>query len=230
MTKDNQMEYYESISKSKLFEGIEKDNIENLLDCLDYTIKKYNKNDFVLHQGQGFNSIGLILTGSVVVTKNDYMGNQNVLSKFNPSDHFAESFAASNLPLTVDVICCDDAAIIFIPIDKITLLCSNNCSYHLTLLHNLIRLISSKNILLTNKINQMSKRTTRDKLMTYLLDTAQAKKSDSFDIPYNRQQLADYLSVDRSAMSTELSKLKDEKYIKFNKNHFEINLKKLHQD
>jgi len=222
------MEYYEIIAKSKLFEGIKKENINTLLNCLDYSIKSFKKNEFILKQGNYFDSIGLILSGNVIVTKDDYMGNKNVLSKFNPSDHFAESFAASKLPLTIDVICSSDTIVLFIPIDKISTLCNNTCSYHLTLIHNLMSIIASKNILLTNKINQMSKRTTRDKLMAYLLDVSKLKNSYYFDIPYNRQQLADYLSVDRSSMSNELCKLRDEEYIKFNKNHFEINLKKPH--
>ena len=222
------MEYYGIIAKSKLFEGISEENIITLLNCLDYSIKKYHKNQFILKQGDFFDSIGLILSGNVIVTKDDYMGNQNVLSKFTTSDHFAESFAASKLALTVDVVCSSDVIVLFIPLDRITTLCNNTCSYHVTLLHNLMRLIASKNILLTNKINQMAKRTTRDKLMAYLLDVSTSKNSDSFDIPYNRQQLADYLSVDRSAMSNELCKLRDEEYIKFNKNHFEINFKKSH--
>lgn len=216
------MKYINVLSKSKIFKDIEEDNISSLLTCLDAKTKAYTKNEFILREGDLIDSICFILKGTVVISKDDFWGNQSILSKLSVSDHFAESFAASKLKSTVDATATSDCEIMFIPIESITKICYNACGYHIKLMNNLMELIASKNIYLTSKISHMAKRTTKDKIMSYLMTMSKAKESNVFDIPFKRQELADYLSVDRSAMSNELCKLRDNHIIKFNKNHFEI--------
>lgn len=216
------MKYLKVLSKSKIFKDIDENNISSMLTCLDSKTKNYKKNEYILREGDFTGSICFILKGNVVISKIDFWGNQNVLSKLSPSDHFAESFAASKLKVAVDAIATSDCVIMFVPIASITKICSNACGYHIALMNNLMELIACKNIYLTSKISHMAKRTTKDKLMSYLMTMSKTKGSDTFTIPFNRQELADYLSVDRSAMSNELSKLRDDNILKFEKNHFEI--------
>ncbi|HEY9575169.1 MAG TPA: Crp/Fnr family transcriptional regulator [Lachnospiraceae bacterium] len=218
------MENYLSILKnSVLFRGISEAEILSMKSCLLATIKDYKKNDFVFRAGETTSSLGLVLSGSVTIIQEDFWGNRNIIAKIGAPNLFAETYALlPNIPLRVSVCSEETTQIMFFNIRHLTTSCEKNCNFHHQLIENLVTTMAQKNILMNEKLQHMSQRTTREKLLSYLSVRAQTEKSTAFTIPFNRQQLADYLSVDRSAMSNELSKLRDEGYLDFHKNKFTL--------
>ena len=149
------------------------------------------------------------------------MGNRNIISKVLPAQIFAESFACTpGSHLYVSIVAEEPCKILLLNLKRVLHTCSSSCVFHHIIIRNLLSEIAKKNIQLNEKLIHMAQRTTREKLLSYLSAERNRHNSTVFDIPYNRQQLADYLSVDRSAMSNELCKMRDEGLIEFNKNHF----------
>ena len=150
-------------------------------------------------------------------------GNRSILAKLDAGNLFGESFALAEIKtLPVSVISTTDSELLFIECQKLATPCTNACSFHSKLIQNMLGIVSKSNISLTKKIEYSSKRTTREKLLAYLSSEAQKADNNKFSIPFNRQELADYLTVDRSAMSAELSKLRNDGFINYNKNNFEL--------
>ena len=175
--------------------------------------------------------MGVVLTGEVQTLREDLDGNRSILAAAGPGQLFGEVFACAQLDrLPVTVIASADSRILQLACRRIIETCSQSCIFHSQLIHNLLKIVARKNLMLNQKIDFISRRTTREKLMAYL--TAQAKAADSriFSIPYNRQELADYLGVERSAMSAELGKLKKEGTIDFHRNHFTLKDKTAKED
>ena len=173
--------------------------------------------------GQHIARFGIVLSGQVQVVQDDYYGNRSILAHIGPGNLFGESFANGDIEtLPVSVIATADSELLFIDCHKLASPCSRACVFHGKLIHNMLRIVSMKNVVLTQKLEFTSKRTTREKLLSYLSFEAQKTGGSSFLIPYNRQELADYLFVDRSAMSAELSKLRNDGILKFDKNRFEL--------
>ncbi len=215
--------YLGLIKKTKLFEGTQDDELKHLLGCLKATVKSYKKDEFIYRIGDKINAIGLVLDGVVHVINEDYWGNRTILSEFKKGNYFAESYASSPSSVSkVSVITIQASDILFLDMNSLLQTCGNQCIYHNRLIKNLVGVLAKKNILLTAKIEYISKRTTRDKVLTYLSDKSKEFLSSNFEIPFNRQQMADYLCVDRSALSNELSKLQKEGIISYNKQHFEL--------
>lgn len=215
--------YLNIIKKSSLFYGIREEEIESLLKCLSATTKKYTKNQFVFSLGENIDSVGIVLSGSVHIVKEDFWGNSSILSKVVPGQVFGETFASMQTKeLGVNVVAQEETEVLLLNVRGIITICSANCEFHTRLVRNMLFVLAEKNYLLTRKMEHMTQRTTREKLLSYLSDESQKNVSSVFEIPFNRQQLADYLSVERSAMSNELSKLRDEGILEFNKNHFEL--------
>lgn len=206
-----------------LFKGIKEENISAMLKCLDAKTKSFKKDDFIFREGQMAKNIGVILSGSVQVVIEDFYGNRNILSRMIQSEAFGESFAcAHTASLPVNVIASEDSTILFLDCLRITDTCAKTCSFHKQIIYNLLCDIATKNIAFQQKIEITSQRTTREKIMAYLTLQSKLHQSSSFSIPYNRQELADYLEVDRSAMSAEISKLKKEGLIDCHKSDFTI--------
>ena len=215
--------YFNIIKNSRLFEGIQTHEISHLLSCLKATVRVYKKDEFVNRAGDSISSIGLVLSGEVHVISEDYWGNRTILSEFKKGEFFGESYASSPASISrVSVLTTHASEIMFLYINSILKTCSSQCPYHNRLIMNLLAVLANKNILLTTKIDYMSKRTIRDKVLSYLSDKSKEFLNSSFYIPFNRQQLADYLCVDRSALSNELSKLQKEGIISYKKQHFEL--------
>lgn len=171
-----------------------------------YSCKKGNP---IFVEGDPARFIGIILTGTAQVIREDYYGNRSVMTNLQPSDLFAEAFSCAGLStVPVSVFAMTDSDILLLDCHHLLTSCSNSCDFHNTLIRNLLHEIARKNLALNQKIRYMSEKTTRDKLMAYLSDQAKQNHSDTFTIPFNRQALADYLGVERSAMSAEISKLK----------------------
>lgn len=216
--------YIDIIKKSSLFFDIQENDIEQMLNCLSAQIKQYDKNEYIFLAGENIKSVGMVLSGSIHIVNEDFWGNKTIISEFSQSDIFAETYACiDETPISVSVLANEKCTILFMDIKRMIRTCSSSCKFHLKLIQNIITVLASKNLILTTKMEHISKRTTREKLLSYLSLQSKKANSNAFDIPFNRQQLADYLSVDRSAMSSELSKLREEGIIEFNKNNFVIN-------
>jgi len=211
------------LANSPFFAGISEDNIEEMLTCLSARRKSYKKGEFILTAGDTTDSVGMVVSGSILVVKEDYWGNRFILSEMGPGMIFAETYAClATVPLEVTVEASSDCEILFLNFNKILTTCSNACEFHARLIHNLTTILASRNKMLTKKLEHMSQKTIRDKLLSYFSDMSISCGSPTFTIPFNRQQLADYLSSDRSALSTELGKLQKEGVIKVSKNTFTL--------
>ncbi len=218
------MEKYIDILKNvELFSGIEESELKSLLSCLSAKAVSYEKGQTVFMLGEPTSSFGIVLSGRVQISHEDYYGNRSILGNVGPGGLFGESFAfAETKALPVSVVASMDSEILFIDCRRLTSPCSNACSFHSRLIRNMLYIAAKKNISLTRKIEITSKRSTREKLLSYLSAEAQRAGSSSFEIPFDRQELADYLSVDRSAMSAELGRMRDDGILKFHKNQFEL--------
>jgi CRP-like cAMP-binding protein len=215
--------YLPILKKCPLFTGIEDKDIAAILPCLSATIRQAEKNTFILTVDDSVNYVGLILNGSVHVIKEDFWGRKDILSQLGPAELFAESFSCAHTAhIPVSVLAVEQTELMMIDCRKIIRTCSSACLFHNQLISNMLEIIANKNILLMQKIEQLSKRTTREKVLAYLSAEAQKAGKNFFDIPFSRQEMADYLSVDRSAMSSELSKMREEGLIDFERNHFKL--------
>lgn len=218
-------EFLRTIKNSNLFEGITQDEIRAMLFCLKPEIRKYEKDEFLLREGDIASSIGLILKGSALIIQEDMWGNRNIVSKAASSQTFATAYAcAQSTDLNVSVVASENAQVMLFDVKRILTVCNSACSHHNKIIHNLIAELAKNNLTLSEKITHMNKRTTREKIMSYLSSQSNKSGSREFDIPFSRQQMADYLGVERSGLSLELGKMQREGLIKFNKNHFAINI------
>ena len=194
-----------------------------MLTCLGARIEKYMKGDTVFCQNCEAIYIGIVLEGSVQIVSIDYCGNRSIVSEVGDGGIFAEAFACAEVrSLPVSVIAKDDSQIMLIECSHILHTCSNNCGFHQTLIYNLMKDLAEKTLLYHERIEVTSKRTTREKLLTYLNILAKKEGGASFDIPFDRQELADFLEVERSGLSAEISKLRKEGIIDCWKNHFKL--------
>ena len=224
-------EIFEILSQCPLFSGISREDLSGMLQCLGARSVSYEKGRTVFLEGDPALWVGVVLTGEVQILREDLDGNRSILAAAEPGQLFGEVFACAQLDrLPVTVIASADSRILQLACRRIIETCSQSCIFHSQLIHNLLKIVARKNLMLNQKIDFISRRTTREKLMAYL--TAQAKAADSriFSIPYNRQELADYLGVERSAMSAELGKLKKEGTIDFHRNHFTLKGKTAKED
>lgn len=215
--------YLKILKKSQLFSGVAEDEIEAMLDCLSAELRTYQKGSYVLHQGEYLHHITVLVAGSLLIQKDDFWGNRSIVNKISVGEMFGEAYVApGSEALLNDVIATEDSAIIFFDVHKILTTCSSACRFHAVVIQNLFYAISVKNRSLVQKLGHMSRRTTREKLLSYLSEQAKKQGTSSFEVPFNRQQLADFLSVDRSAMSNELCKLRDEGLLSFERNRFQL--------
>lgn len=218
------MKSYISVLKhTQLFAGIEESEIEVMTSCLGMEIHHYKKGDYVYRSGEFVRVISILIGGALLIQRDDYWGNRSIVSSISIGDIFGEAYATQNSEAILnDVIATEDSVVLTFEVSKLLTVCSNSCRFHTQVITNLVQSLSAKNRLLTQKIDCMAKRNTRDKLIAYLSGQAQKAGSSSFMIPFNRQQLADYLAVDRSAMSNELCKMRDTGMLTFEKNSFTL--------
>ena len=167
-------------------------------------------------------SVGLLLEGAVLVVQEDFWGNRNLIARIQPGQLFGESYACSGAPLGVDVVADSPSRVLWLNVHRVLSVCPNGCAYHSRLIRNLLSVLAEKNLRFKEKLDHMGQRTTREKLLSYLSAEARRQKSSEFDITFNRQQLADYLSVERSAMSAKLGKLREEGVLDFERSHFRL--------
>lgn len=215
--------YIDVLKNCMLFEGIAEDELLSMLSCLDARVITAQKGELVLCEGEPAEHVGILLSGEVQIIRNDFFGNRDIVSALIPGEMFGESFACAAVKeLPVSVAASECSEIMFIDCRRIITTCSSSCRFHNSVIYNLLRVLADKNIAFNRKMEIVSKRTTRDKLMTYLLMQAKSCGSSSFTIPFDRQELADYLGVERSAMSKEISRMKADGLIDCRKSRFEV--------
>ncbi len=214
--------YFGVLRKCPLFNDIEDENLLPMLGCLGATVRNFAKKENILLEGEPARYIGIVLHGSAQIEQTDYFGNRSIVASVSRAELFGETFSCAGVAMPVDVVANEDSQIMFIDCRRITQACSSACSFHQQMIYNLMKVVATKNLILHRKIEVTSKRSTREKLMAFLLLQAKRNNSNSFEIAYDRQGLADYLEVDRSGLSAEISKLRKEGVIKNRKNWFEL--------
>ena len=212
---------YIFLSKSLLFRGTSPEEIRTMLTCLRAETRKYQRGSVIYHAGDLVSSMGLVLSGSVSIENDDVWGNKSILDKVVPGQVFGETYACvPGEPLMISVVAAEPAEILFLDMSRVLSLCSNACGFHNKLIRNLLSISSQKNLVLSRRIFHTSSKSIRGRLLSYLSFQATQHGSRDFEIPFNRQQLADYLSVDRSSMSNELSKMQKDGLLRVNRSHF----------
>ena len=215
--------YFSVLKKCPLFSGIEEEKLSGLLGCLGARVVSFDKKYTVFAEDSAANYIGIVLFGRVQIIRYGYDGSRSILAEAAASEMFCEAFACAELDaIPVTVIAAEPSEIMLIDCRHILRTCQNACGFHQQLIFNLMKNLAVKNIMLHNKSEITSKRTTREKLWAYLMLEAHERGAKSFDISFNRQELADYLEVDRSGLSVEIGRLIKDGLIKSRKNHFEI--------
>ena len=216
-------QYIPVLKRTKLFAGVADEEIGAMLSCLGARLQKYKKGEYVLRQGEHMSFITILVDGELHIQRDDYWGNRAIINHISVGEMFGEAYIAPESgALLNDVVAVEDSAVIFFDVRRIITVCSSACRFHSMVVQNLFFVISEKNRKLVQKLGHMSKRSTREKLISYLSEESKRQNSARFAIPFNRQQLADFLSVDRSAMSNELCKMREEGLIEFEKNQFRL--------
>ncbi len=215
---------YSFLANTLLLSGTTDNEIKSILQCLQATTKEYKKDEIIYYAGDVVDSIGMVLSGSVNIESNDILGNKSILDHIESGQIFAETYSLiPNEALMVDVVAAQNCEILFLNTGKLVQVCSNTCTFHNKIVRNLLTISARKNLNLSRRSLHTSSKSIRGRLISYLSQQAQSNENYQFTIPFNRQQLADYLGVDRSAMSNELSKMQKEGILTFSKNTFKIN-------
>jgi len=214
-------EFLSTIRSAPLFSGVSEAELTAMLACLKAEKKDFPKEAFVLRAGDTAESIGLVLTGTVLVIQEDIWGNRNILSKAGLGQTFAAAYAcAPGSRLNVSVVAETPVTVLFLNVKRILTVCPSACSYHNRIIRNLLGELAGKNLQFSEKLTHVGQRSTRSKIMSYLSAEAQRLGTYELDIPFSRQQLADYLGVERSGLSQELGKMKKDGLLDYHKSHF----------
>ena len=216
------MRDFNILTTSPLFRGIEEADLPGLLSCVEAVEKSCRRGELLLRRGERTERLGLVLKGTVHIVREDFWGNRSIVGLAEPGDVFAESYALTGEPLGVSALAAADCTVLFFSAAKVISGCAQVCGFHERLSRNLLGLVAKKNLLLTEKMRHMARKTTREKLLSYLSAQALRAGTPEFEIPLDRQQLADFLGVERSAMSAALGKLRDEGVLEFRKNRFRL--------
>lgn len=216
-------QYLSVLKKTRLFAGVGEEEISAMLGCLNASAQKFARGEYVLRQGELMNRLMVLVSGRLHIQKDDYWGNRSIVSAVLPGEMFGEAYLAPGSgPVMNDVIAVEESAVICFDVSRLLTVCSSACRFHTLTVRNLFHALSEKNRRLISRLDIAAQRSTRDKLIVFLSGQARLQNSSAFEIPFNRQQLADYLGVDRSAMSNELCKMRNEGMLRFEKNHFEL--------
>lgn len=201
--------YFDILRRSPLFSEISSEELGSMLHCLGAKVVDIPKGDPVFLEGDPAGFIGIVLEGSIQIVQEDYFGNRSIIHHSQAGDIFAEAFSFTGLDaMPVSGYAVKNSKCMLLACRRMMTVCSSACGFHNRLVKNLLQLVSRKNLMLNEKIRYMSQKTTREKLLAYLADQAKLAGSSDFTIPFDRQALADYLGVERSAMAAEISKLR----------------------
>ncbi len=214
-------EYFDVLRKCVLFDEIEDENLLAMLGCLGGRVWGFGKNETILAEGDPAKYIGIVLSGEAQIVRIDYYGNRSLMANVGVSQLFGESFACAGVEaMPVNVVALEETRVLLVDCRRIISSCNHACRFHSQMIFNLLKVVATKNLVFNQKIEVTSKRSIREKLMTYLLMQAKQQNSNSFTIPYDRQELADYLEVERSGLSAEIGKLCREGLISCKKSTF----------
>jgi len=209
--------------QSPLFAGIRPEDMEGMLGCIGYHIRAYEKGQVIAFEEENINHVGVVLSGAVDMLKEDVWGNRTMLVRSYPQDIFGETFACGEDSLSVVTFAAaEDTKVMFLSFCRVMHTCTHACVFHQTLIENMVRLIARKNRELMRKIEVVSKKTLREKILSYLSIQAQSQGSSRFEIPLGRVEWAEYLCADRSALTRELAKMKEEGIIDYQRNSFKL--------
>ena len=209
--------------KTPLFSGIRAEEMEAVLRCLDARKEVHPRGTYIRSEGDAADFIGILLSGSAQVVQDDYFGDRSILTSLEPGEMFGEAFAcAGESRIPVSILASLDTEVLMLSNDRILQQEGDGCGHHAILIRNLLHIVARKNLALSRKMGYMAKKKTAEKLMAFLKDQAKKNHSTSFTIPFDRQGLADYLGVDRSAMSFEIGRLRRQGRLKTERSHFEL--------
>ena len=216
-------EYFVILQNCPLFAGITSGELKGMLACLGAGVRRFGKEETVFAEGAPAREIGILLSGAVQICRVDYFGNRSILANIAPGQLFGESFACAGVEeLPVQVVALEESRVLHIDCSRLLRSCSNACTFHHRLIYNLMHVVAGKNLVFHQKLEILSKRTIREKLLSYLSSQAQTQNTHYFEIPLGRTELAEYLCVDRSALTRELAKMREEGLIDYDKNCFRI--------
>ena len=209
--------------RSPLFTGIDAADFEGMLGCIGYHVKNYKKGEIIAFEEETINHVGVVLEGAVDMLKEDVWGNRTMLVRTYPQDIFGETFACGEDSLSVVTFAAaQDCRILFLSFCRVMHTCTHACQFHQRLIENMVRLIARKNRELMRKVEVVSKKTLREKILAYLSIQSQSQGNRRFELPLGRVEWAEYLNADRSALTRELAKMQEEGIIHYHKNFFEI--------
>ena len=209
--------------RSPLFAGVDTGDFALVLGCIGYHVKEYKKGQIITFEEETINHVGVVLEGAVDMLKEDVWGNRTMLVRTYPQDIFGETFACGEDTLSVVTFAAaQDCRVLFLSFSRVMHTCTHACQFHQRLIENMVRLIARKNRELMRKVEVVSKKTLREKILAYLSIQSQSQGSRRFEIPLGRVEWAEYLNADRSALTRELAKMQEEGIIDYKKNFFEI--------
>ena len=211
----------DTLKHTGLFEGVAESEIEAMSRCLNVTKSRSSKGEFLYRCGECMDSMFIVLSGNIQILKEDYWGNRTVLADKSKYDVVGTGYAcATGERLDVSIMASEQSEVVFLEVGRVAKTCPSSCEFHSRVVMNLLRVLATDSLDLNGRLDRMAKKTTRDKIRAFLSDHARMAGSNEFFITMNRQQMADHLGVDRSAMSSELGKMKKDGIIDFDKNHF----------
>ena len=215
------MKRSELLAMTPLFSGSKPEEIDTMLGCLAARVRRYGKGARIHRMGDVITTVGLVLEGSVRIESVDVWGNVSVLGVKGTGGMFGEAYAAvPGEPLMVDVVAAEDTTVLFLNLSKVLATCPRACPHHSRTSANMTEIIARQSLALSRRILHVAPKTIRGKVLAYLSDVAERAGKREFDIPFDRQQLADYLGVDRSALSAELSRMQKAGLIETRRSHF----------
>ena len=212
---------FETLRGNPLFHRIDADGFVSMLECMQAKTVRYERGEIILLAGSPVDSIGLVVSGCVHVLREDDDGKSHLIAELHISDLFAEAFVCAGVTASpVTVLAAENCEVLYLNYRKMLTTCGNTCGFHKQVIENMLALVAQKNLQLHQKIEILSKRTTRERVLLFLHFSSQGQKR--FTIPFDREALAAYLCVDRSALSAELSRMAKEGLIGYSKNQFEL--------
>lgn len=211
------------LAKMPVFAQIAPDELEKMLPCLGAQVRSASKGEIVLLTGEPVDSVGLLLEGSAQIVREDETGNRNMLGRVEPGELFAEMFACLGMahsPVTVTAE--TDVRVLFLNFHRIIYSCTSACAFHSRLVENMLRLFARKTLALNEKLDCVGRRTLHEKVRAFLEQQQRHSGGNPFTIAFSRAEMADYLCVDRSALSAMLGRMKRAGEIDYHKNRFRL--------
>lgn len=206
-----------------LFDGISENELNKLFACLSPLRKSYYRGETVFNAYEKINYVGYIESGSIQLSKDDYEGNKVTVVKLSAGDTFGEAFIFADIEQSgLSIVALEDSRIIFLDYVRLFSSCSNMCVFHKKLTENIVKIMSSRILFLQTRIELLAKKTLRERVLYLLNEQKNLQNKEIFEIPFSREQMAEYIGADRSALSRELSKMKTEGLIDYHKNAFKI--------